>query len=450
MPRSYASALEALNTLQRRATVAPGGRNTALNPREKISAWLETLNLDISKPHYIHIAGTKGKGTTCLYTENLLQTYNHRDGRKSKIGCLTSPHVMTVRERIRINSHPLTEDSFASHFWTLWCQMCPGASAERVETSSPPMPGYPGFITLLAFHVFSEEAVDVAILETGMGGETDSTNAITSPIATGITELGLDHMNRLGNSIESIAWHKAGIFKPSVPAFSVPQKEAAATMLKRRATEKGVELQFIDDSVIVSNNITLVPDEQFQRHNASLALALAEVYIARLTTTSSYVTRAIARCLEQTELPAKFETITQGNVSWVLSSAHNEMSIAAACRAFMALLGEKTGTYATALLFSHESHRDSTKMLQLIYDTICVSGNRQFQYCLFCPEVLDESPRVRQDFHDFRKGSSEWTSALQQQESAWQSFRATGVTQKITSVQRAMEIVGHPNDEVVV
>jgi len=56
----------------------------------------------------------------------------------------------------------------------------------------------------------------------------------------------------------------------------------------------------------------------------------------------------------------------------------------------------RTGTYATALLFSHESHRDSTKMLQLIYDNICVSGNRQFQYCLFCPEVLDESPRVRQ------------------------------------------------------
>ena len=80
----------------------------------------------------------------------------------------------------------------------------------------------------------------------------------------------------------------------------------------------------------------MVPDEQFQRHNASLALALAEVYIAGLTTTSSYFTRAIARCLEQTELPANFETITQGNVSWVLSSAHNELSIAAACRAFMA------------------------------------------------------------------------------------------------------------------
>jgi len=107
--------------------------------------------------------------------------------------------------------------------------MCPGASAERVETSSPPMPGYPGFITLLAIHVFSEEAVKVAILETEMEARLTLQTHLPLPFATGTTELGLHHINSIGDDIESIAWHKAAIFKPSVPAFSVPQKEAAVT-----------------------------------------------------------------------------------------------------------------------------------------------------------------------------------------------------------------------------
>ncbi|KAK5731449.1 hypothetical protein LTR17_011411 [Elasticomyces elasticus] len=286
--------------------------STGILYKQELAAWLvggRSWVQWINKPSYIHIAGTKGKGTTCLYTENLIRTHNHRAGKASKVGCLTSPHVTTVRERIRLNAQPITEESFAFHFWTLWEKMRSAEPPVRPHVVLPPMLGYPGFVALLAFHIFAEEAVDVAILERGMGGETDSTNVITSPIATGITELGLDHTNRLGNKLESIAWHKSGIFKPGVPAFSVPQREAAARVLRDRAREKGVELHFVDDTFLTDNHIKIAPNERFQRHNASLALTLAGAYVKSLST-QSYVGPEDAHCLEQTSLPAKFEVMT--------------------------------------------------------------------------------------------------------------------------------------------
>jgi len=394
------------------------------------------------------VAGTKGKGTTCLYTENIIQTYSQRHGRKNKIGCLTSPHITSVRERIRIDSQPVSEHCFAAHFWSLWKELCPDEPATRSRGTTPPLPGYPGFITLLAFHIFNEEAVDLAILETGMGGETDSTNVVTSPVATGIAELGLDHVNRLGDTLEQIAWHKGGIFKFGVPAFSVPQKEAAVKVLQQRANEKNTELQFVDNTFLSNNCIDVVPNEEFQRSNASLALALAGEYLKRLTPPGR-IDSDIARCVERTELPAKFEIILQGKISWVLSSAHNDMSVEAACEAFMHFLQERPDCL-TALLFSHDSHRDSEKMLRSIFDRICLTGNRPFRVSLFCPEILDESTYGKQDFCDFRKSSVDWAAAVQQQESMWRNLGNKGAIKTVPSVRSAIQYVRNMDMESIV
>lgn len=276
------------------------------------------------------MAGTKGKGTTCLYTEDILRTYYRRSGIPAIIGCLTSPHVSTVRERIRLNSRPVSEDCFAAHFWPLW---------ERVRNaaSGPPMLSYPGFIVLLALRIFNEERVNVAVLETGMGGETDSTNVIANPVVTGITEIGFDHEDRLGNTIESIAWYKSGIIKQRVPAFSVGQVVAAQQVLKARAAEKCTQVQFIDDNTLTENNIIVQPDVPFQRSNAALAIALAGTFI-RHTSPDRCLDLADMQCVQSTPLPAKFEMITKDKLCWVLSSAHNTMSVQAACHAFRELL----------------------------------------------------------------------------------------------------------------
>jgi folylpolyglutamate synthase len=153
----------------------------------------------------IHIAGTKGKGSTGAFCESILRNQG------MKTGLFTSPHLIEVRERIRIGGKPLDRQKFGEYFFDCW---------KRVESSpetSPSniMPNYFRFLTLMAFHVFLEENVDVAIIEVGIGGYNDPTNFVPIPYVCGITSLGYDHTNILGTSLADIAWHKAGIFKVS-------------------------------------------------------------------------------------------------------------------------------------------------------------------------------------------------------------------------------------------
>lgn len=288
----------------------------------------------------MHIAGTKGKGTTCLYTEHLIEAHRPLYGRPNKLGCLTSPHVTTVRERFRIDSKPVSESAFTHHFWSLWDRM---GMSDRGRTTpanhppAPPWPRYPGFLTLLGFYIFSQESVDLVILETGMGGETDSTNVVTAPIATGITRIGLDHTDRLGKTVREIAWHKAGILKYQVPAFSVPQERTAEDVLQARALEKGCSIEFVQDEFLVKNNIHVWPNIHFQHMNAALAVELVRAYFAQLTPPRD-VDPFVAMELARTDLPAKFELVGDGSNDWLLSSAHNEQSIDGACQAFLDLL----------------------------------------------------------------------------------------------------------------
>src|SRR5690606_23767555 len=103
-------------------------------------------------------------------------------------------------------------------------------------------PRFLQLLALVAVHTFIREKMDATIIETHHGGEYDTTNFVQRPIVTGITSLGLDHVVQLGSGIESIAWHKAGIFKPGTTALSVPQDPAAIPVLKARAAEKGIQL----------------------------------------------------------------------------------------------------------------------------------------------------------------------------------------------------------------
>jgi folylpolyglutamate synthase len=122
-------------------------------------------------------------------------------------------------ERIQINSNPLSKELFARYFFEVWNALETIATTEGLDLTRKP--GYFLFLTLMSFHIFIREGVDVAIYEVGIGGEFDLTNIFESPIVTGITTLGIDHVDVLGNTIEEISWHKASIFKSGSPAFSV-------------------------------------------------------------------------------------------------------------------------------------------------------------------------------------------------------------------------------------
>jgi folylpolyglutamate synthase len=196
---------------------------------EKTIHFLSLLDIkpeELNRLKVIHVSGTKGKGSTCAFAESILRRLGY------KTGFYSSPHLVAARERIRINGQPLSEDEFAKYFWTVYNKI------EESKDNNTGMPPYFNFLTLMAFKVFLEESVDVTILEVGIGGEYDCTNVVPKPVVTGVSSLGFDHCSLLGNTIEKIAWQKAGIFKPSVPAFTVEQKEAAIKVLKSRAVEK--------------------------------------------------------------------------------------------------------------------------------------------------------------------------------------------------------------------
>lgn len=244
-----------------------------------------------------------------------------RTGFPRRIGLYTSPHLVRVQERFRINSKPLSEDSFAKYVFEVW----DGLSLSGQLSQAP---RYLQLLMLISVHVFIREKIDVAIYETHHGGEYDATNFFPKPVVSGITTIGMDHVEQLGPSIQNIAWHKAGIFKHGSPAFSTPQEPAVAAVLQRRAAEKEVSLKYSDvSSALPANAPALVVD--VQRINSSLALALVDAFLAAKASKEhrSMTLQDVHLGVERFFWPGRFQHIIDGNHQWFLDGAHNELSL---------------------------------------------------------------------------------------------------------------------------
>ncbi|KAF7816391.1 folylpolyglutamate synthase isoform X2 [Senna tora] len=228
------------------------------------------LEEPISKMKIIHVAGTKGKGSTCTFTESILRNCGFHTG------LFTSPHLIDVRERFRLNGMEICEEKFLAYFW--WCY---DRLKEKTDDNVP-MPTYFRFLALLAFKIFAAEQVDVAIMEVGLGGKYDATNVVQEPIVCGITSLGYDHMEILGNTLGEIAGEKAGIMKHRVPAFTVPQPDEAMCVLKEKASQLDVPLQVappLDAKLL--NGLKLGLEGEHQYINAGLAILLCSTWLKR-------------------------------------------------------------------------------------------------------------------------------------------------------------------------
>ncbi|NXE35291.1 FOLC protein, partial [Ptilorrhoa leucosticta] len=214
----------------------------------------------------------------------------------------SSPHLVQVRERIRINGQPISKDLFNKYFWLVY---------NRLEETKDPvhasMPAYFRFLTIMAFHVFLQEKVDLAVVEVGIGGTYDCTNIIREPVVCGVSSLGIDHTSILGDTMEKIAWQKGGIFKPGVPAFTVAQPERPLEVLRERAQELKVSWWWgcgwglphggglsllslqcplylcpeLDDFEEGCRALELGLAGAHQRSNAALALQLARMWLQR-------------------------------------------------------------------------------------------------------------------------------------------------------------------------
>lgn len=194
-------------------------------------------------------------------------------------------------------------------------------------------PRYLQLLLLLAFHTFIKENVDAAIFETHHGGEYDATNVIRKPVVTGITSLGMDHVAQLGPTVDDIAWHKSGIFKPGAPAFSVSQDAGPTEILRKRAIERNTDLTFVSSSntLPVNGKVLSAP---VQRLNCSLALQLVQRFLQIKDPKYMLDDDDISKGVDGFSWMGRFEVIENGRSQWFLDGAHNTLSLEQAAEWF--------------------------------------------------------------------------------------------------------------------
>ena len=244
--------------------------------------------------------------------------------------------MKNIRERICIEGELVSKELFTTRFFEIWDKLPDHATPDL------DIPRYLQLLALLSFHVFIQEKVDVAIYETHCGGEFDATNIIRTPIVTAITSIAMDHVKLLGPTIEKVAWHKAGIFKPGSLAFSTFQERAVTMVLQRRAAEKGVMLEFVGvDSALPTNATALKP--KVQRTNCSLALAVVRAWLSvKAPEAQSHMKDIRTRGIELFSWPGRYQQINDRNYQWFLDGAHTELSVQYAVEWFAETAPEKT------------------------------------------------------------------------------------------------------------
>lgn len=351
---------------------------------------------DLTKLNIVHVAGTKGKGSVCAYVSSILNFYRESGSLTTKtplkIGLFTSPHLVSVRERIRIDGQPIPKEVFAKYFFEVWAKL--GLSKEQDPSpEAPERPPYFRFLTLMSFHTFLSEGVNAAVYEVGVGGEYDSTNVISHPLATGISKLGIDHVATLGHTIEEIAWHKAGILKEGAQAFSVPQLPAALEVAKKKAGEKHVRLQEVEEDKRIQG-IKITPNAQFQRENASLAIALTEVVVKHLDPSFSLASERLPSefvdGLEKVVWRGRCETIQDPelqSVKWLIDGAHTEDSLKVAARWWLDV-SSKDNNVKRVLIFNQQGRETASELLKTLHDALIPAKHQAakppFHRVIFC------------------------------------------------------------------
>ena len=177
----------------------------------------------------IHVAGTNGKGSTCAYIAQILQSNGY------KTGLFTSPHLVDIRERIKINGQMISKSDFEEAY-------------NAVENCRTQELAYFDYMLVMAMYYFKKQVVDYVVMETGLGGRLDATNAIENPVISVITTISLEHASILGDTVEKIAAEKAGIIKQGTPVVLSGVVKEAARVIKSRAEEMGSDCCVVDEN----------------------------------------------------------------------------------------------------------------------------------------------------------------------------------------------------------
>lgn len=336
------------------------------------------LNL-IGAPHLripaVHIAGTKGKGSTAAMIDSALRYSGIRTG------LFTSPHIEQFEERMRVNGNIPSPERIAK----LVSRLRDMLRAADVETADR-IPTFFEVTTLMAWMLFDEEQVEIAVLETGMGGRLDCTN-VCRPLVTVITSIGMDHTHILGDTLEKIAAEKAGIIKNGVPVVQGQLPGEADAEVRTTAERRGCQryvcgrdfawseaevppessstrrrtqsVQIITPTQTL-NEVSIPLLGKHQAHNASLAAMACE--LVQQSGWTQVTAHSIIEGIRTTQWPLRFEVL-DGHPTIVLDAAHNSDSMRAVAQV---LTGQEWKNRRRILIFAVSSDKDAVSMLQAI------------------------------------------------------------------------------------
>jgi len=308
----------------------PRGRNSG--NRENLIKILQKLDNPQNEFKYIHVAGTNGKGSVCKYLENCLLYFNQ------DAGLFTSPHLIKINERIRVNGVDIADKDFERIFYKVKEYMQEGLS----------YPTFFEFIYIIAMVYFREKQVRFAIIEAGLGGRQDTTNIIASPLLSIITAISLDHTEILGNSLGLIAEEKAGILKEGCPVIYYNNHEAVQLAINKKAQALDCAIYDLKDSDIeninicskkidflfnsryhIKYNVSLKTNALYQVINSSLSILAIEVMkaiVEDFPQDDIFFREGILQSLEKTIWPGRLEAAGE---RLYIDGAHNEAAVTA-------------------------------------------------------------------------------------------------------------------------
>ncbi len=299
---------------------------------ERISTILNIIGNPQDKLKYIHVAGTNGKGSVCAILASILQV----SGKKT--GLFTSPHLFDYTERIKINGVDIPKPEFAR----LIFDVCKIADRHNIHLTEFEM------LTVIMFIYFAKNNVDVVVLETGLGGRFDATNVIKENLCAVITHIDLDHIERLGNTKDKIAFEKAGIIKKGCPVITCEGYEA----IKDRADECESLLlmvaPFQDTSELALKGL-------YQQENLSLALAAIRLVFPEISH------KIIIEGLQKVKHIGRFQIIEKYNI--IIDGAHNPNGALALRESLDLYYPDKKRRFVFGCL----KNKDYPKMMQILF-----------------------------------------------------------------------------------
>ncbi len=276
---------------------------------DRMNLWLAQIGHPEAAVPCIHVTGTNGKGSTAAMLEAMLRAAGW------KTGLYTSPHLVRLGERVQVDRVPLSEREIMAY-----AQELKPIAEEASRTSPDDHPSFFEFMTAMAFLQFARKKCDISIIEVGLGGRLDATNVVQPEVSV-ITSIGLDHCDLLGDTIEKIAYEKAGIIKPGRPVVVGRVPPAAEAEIRRVAEQKASPVWSTRDSF--GSRLDAYPrsalEGDYQRWNAGTAALTARVLEPRWRLTDDIVSCG----LQSVQWPGRWQRMNLSGREVILDSSHN-------------------------------------------------------------------------------------------------------------------------------